>query len=93
MIALGIICDFASLRTCMMPDWLPWGNVGLRDSSRCHVLRGSPLIGRRSADARDGVASWLPRGLVLGMLTRTDVFRDMRTVNVNRRCECDFVTP
>ena len=76
-----------------MLDWLPWGNVGLRDCSRRHVLRGSPLIGRRSADVRDGVASWLARGLVLGMLTRTDGLRDMRTVNVNRLRECDFVTP
>ena len=56
-----------------MPDWLPWGNVGLRDCSRRHVLKGSPLIGHRSADAPDGVASWLARGLVLEMLTRTDV--------------------
>ena len=76
-----------------MPDWLPWGNVGLRDCSRRHMLRGSPLIGHRSADAPHGVASWLARGLVLGMLTRTDVFRDMRTMNVNRRRECVFVTP
>ena len=45
----------------------------------------SALIGNRIADAPDGVASWL--GLVLGD------FRDMRTVNVNRRRECDFVTP
>ena len=77
MIALVIICDFASLRTCtecQMPDWLPWGNVGLRDCSRRHVLRGSPLIGHRSADAPDGVTSWLVRGLVLEMLMRTDVF-------------------
>ena len=57
-----------------MPDWLLWGNVGLRDCSRRHVLRGSPLIGHRSADAPDGVASWLARELVLEMLTRTDVF-------------------
>ena len=56
-----------------MPDWLPWGNVGLRDCSRRNVLRGGPLIGQRSADVPDGVASWLARGLVLGMLTRTDV--------------------
>ena len=69
------------------------GNVGLRDCSRRHMLRGSPLIGHRSADAPDGVASFLARGLVLGMLTRTDVFREMRTVNVNRRRECYFVTP
>ena len=71
-----------------MPDWLPWGNVGLRDCSRRHVLRGSPLIGHRSADAPDGVASWLALGLVLEMLMRTDVFWDMGTVNVNRRREC-----
>ena len=51
-----------------MPDWLPWGNVGLGDCSRRHVLRGSHLIGHRSADAPDGVASWLARGLVLDML-------------------------
>ena len=79
MIAFGIICDFASRRTCtecQMPDWLPWGNVGLRDCSRRHVLRGNPLICRRSADAPDGVASWLARGLVLGVLTRTDVLRE-----------------
>ena len=59
MIALVIICDFASLRTCTechMPDWLPWGNVGLRDCSRRHVLRGNPLIGHWSVDASDGVA-------------------------------------
>ena len=57
-----------------MPDWLPWGNAGPRDCSRRHVLRGRPLIGHRSADVAVGVASWLARGLVLGMLTRTDVF-------------------
>ena len=28
-----------------------------------HVLRRSPLIGHRSADARDGLALWLARGL------------------------------
>ena len=76
-----------------MPDWLPWGNMGLRDCSRRHVFRGGLLIGHRSADVPDGVASWLARGLVLGMLTRTDMFREIRTVNVNRRRECDFVTP
>ena len=37
-----------------MPDWLPWGNVALRDCSRRHMLRGSPLIGHWSADAPDG---------------------------------------
>ena len=47
-----------------------------------------PLIGHRSADAPDGVGSWLAWGLVLEMLTRTHVFLDMRTVNVNRRREC-----
>ena len=57
-----------------MPDWLLWGNVGLRDCSRRHVLRGSALIGHWSADAPDGVGSWLARGLGLGMLARTDVF-------------------
>ena len=56
-----------------MPDFLPWGNVGLRDCSRHHVLRGSPLIGHRSVDAPDGVASWLTWGLVFEMLARTDV--------------------
>ena len=48
-----------------------WAYVTAADR---HVLRGSPLIGHRSADAPDGVASWLARGLVLEMLTRTDVF-------------------
>ena len=48
--------------------------MGLRDCSRRRVLRGSPLIGQRSVDAPDGVTSWLARGLVLEMLTRTDVF-------------------
>ena len=57
-----------------MLDWLPWENVGLRDCSRRHVLRGSPLIGHRSEDVSDGVASWLARGLVLEMLARADVF-------------------
>ena len=56
-----------------MPDWLPWGNVGLRDCSRRHVLRGSPLIGHRSADAPDGIALWFAWREVLGMLTRMDV--------------------
>ena len=42
-----------------MPDWLPWGNAGLRDCSRRHVLRGGHLIGHRSAGASDGIASWL----------------------------------
>ena len=28
-----------------------------------HVLRRRPLIGHRSEDARDGLASWLARGL------------------------------
>ena len=55
-------------------------------SSR-HVLRGSDVIGHRSAGAPDEVASCLARWVVLGMLTRTDVFWDMRTVNVNRRRE------
>ena len=27
-----------------------------------HVLRRGPLIGRQSADALDGLASWLARG-------------------------------
>ena len=76
-----------------MPDWLPWGNVCIRDCSRRHVLRVGSLIAHRSADASDGIASWLARGLVLGMLKRTDVYRDMGTVNVNRRRECSFVTP
>ena len=35
----------------------------------------------------DEVASCLARGVVLGMLTRADMFCDMRTVNVNRRRE------
>ena len=70
-----------------MPDWLSWGNAGVGDCSRRHVLRGRPLIGHRSAGASDGIVSWLARGLVLGMLTRTDVYRDMKTVNVNRRRE------
>ena len=42
--------------------------------SRRHVLRGSDMIGHQSAGAPDGVASCLARGVVLGMLTRTDVF-------------------
>ena len=25
-----------------MTDWLPWGNVGLRDCSRRHVREGKP---------------------------------------------------
>ena len=64
MMALGIICDFASLRTCtecQVPDWLSWGNMGSSDCSRRHVLRGSDLIGHRSAGAVDGVASCLTR--------------------------------
>ena len=85
MIALVIICDFASLRTCtecQMPDCLSWGNVGIRDCSRRHVLRGSPLIGHRSEDAPDGVASWLARGLVL------DVNEDGRVLRYgNGECE------
>ena len=28
-----------------------------------HVLRRRPLIGHRNADARDGLTSWLARGL------------------------------
>ena len=59
MIALVIICDFASLRTCtecQMPDWLPWGNVAYvtADCNRRHVLRGWPLIGHRSEDVAVG---------------------------------------
>ena len=77
MIALGIICDFASLRTCtecQMPDWLPWEIVGLRDCSRRQVLRGSPLIGHRSAYVSDGVASWLARSPVVApMLPMVDL--------------------
>ena len=42
--------------------------------SRRHVLRGSDLIGHRSAGAPYEVASCLARGVVLGMLMRTDVF-------------------
>ena len=45
-----------------MPDWLPWGNAGLRDCSRRHVLRGRPLIGHRSADLAVGVASGISDG-------------------------------
>ena len=48
-----------------------WAYVTAADS---HVLRGSPLIGHRSADARDGLSSWFSRGLGLEMLARTDVF-------------------
>ena len=40
------------------------------------MLMGSPLISYQSADAPDGVALWLARGLVLEMLTRTYVFED-----------------
>ena len=61
--------------------------------SRRHMLRGRPLIGHRSAGASDEIASWLARGIVLGMSKRTDVLLDRRTVNVNRRREMDFVTP
>ena len=61
--------------------------------SRRHVLRGSDLIGHRSVGAPDEVASCLARGVVLGMLTRTDVFWDMRKVNVNLPAWMDFVTP
>ena len=32
-----------------MPVWLPWRNVGVRDCSRHHVLRGSHLIRHWSA--------------------------------------------
>ena len=42
------------------------GKRGLRDCSRRHMLRGSPLIGHWSADAPDGVASWLARGFSAG---------------------------
>ena len=38
-----------------------------------HVLRGRPLIGHRSADAHDGLASWLARGLGSETAERTDV--------------------
>ena len=44
-----------------MPDWLPWGNAGLCDCSRRHVLGRRPLIGHQSAGASDGIASWLAR--------------------------------
>ena len=54
MMALEIICDFASLRTCMecqVPDWLSWGNVGsrrLQQTSRAQGKRNdrSPVCGR-----------------------------------------------
>ena len=39
-----------------MPDWLSWGNV-----SSCRLLRGSDMIGHRSAGAADEVASCLAR--------------------------------
>ena len=48
-----------------------WAYVTAADG---HLLRGSPLIGHRSVDARDGLSSWLARGLGLEMLARTDVF-------------------
>ena len=53
--------------------------------SRRHLLRGSDMIGHRSAGAADEVASCLAQGVVLGMFKRTDVYWEMRTVNVNRR--------
>ena len=40
-----------------MPDWLPWGNAGLRDCSRRHVLGGRPLIGHRSAGASNVISA------------------------------------
>ena len=48
-----------------------WAYVTAADS---HVLRGSSLIGHRSAGERDGLSSWLALGLGSGMLARTDVF-------------------
>ena len=43
------------------------------------------MIGHRSADAADEVASFLARGVVLGMFERMNMYYEMRTVNVNRR--------
>ena len=43
------------------------------------------MIGHRSAGAADGVASYLARGVVLGMFEKTDVYWRIRTVNVNSR--------
>ena len=46
MMAWGVICDFASLRTCtesQMPDWLSWGNV-----SSCRLQQTSRAQGKRS---------------------------------------------
>ena len=51
------------------------------------VCRGSDLIDHRSVGVPDEVASCFARGVVLGMFTRTDVYWDMRTVNVNPRRE------
>ena len=69
MMALGVICDFASLRTCtewQMPDWLSWGNLSSCRLLRRNVFRGSDMIGHRSAGAGDEVASCLARRVVLG---------------------------
>ena len=66
-----------------MPDWLPWGNVGIRDCSRRHVLRESPLIGHRSADAPDGGRLVAHSGISAG-----DVNEDGRVLRYgNGECE------
>ena len=44
-----------------MPDWLSWGNVSSCRLLRRHVCRVSDMIGHRSADAADEVASCLAR--------------------------------
>ena len=77
MIAWGIICVLhhsvlvLSDRCQIDCHGETWAYMAAADS---HVLRGSPLIGHRSADARDGRSSWLAQGLGSEMLVRTDVF-------------------
>ena len=96
MMALGIICDFASLRACtgcQMPDWLSWGNVG----SRC-LQQTSRAQGKRSDWSPEcGRARW-GRLVSRSMSNAGDVNEDGRILRYeNGECESpawmDFVTP
>ena len=77
MIAWGIICILHD-SVLVLSDRCQIGCHGETwvyvTAANSHVLRGSPLIGHLSADTRDGVSSWLARGLCSEMLVRTDVF-------------------
>ena len=63
-----------------MPDWLSWGNVSSCRLLRCHVFRGSDMIGQRSAGAADGVALCLAHIYNIATCSRSDMIGQSRGV-------------